>query len=219
MFHRGWFLVSAKDVNVSADLARAVRPFGVAAIEALSRTSMDRFGSDRRWAGAIVDGDVQQHALLIELRKKAPFLPVLALLGPRDVRGVNLLQSHQIEVVTYPFADANVVGFVQRALAAGFVPDDRIARLVSRLADEKALTPREVQILAASLGDEPRDRVRRRLGISENTLKTQIKGLLRKCEEPNLDTLSKNLLRAALLFAPPSSESPSVFDARPSKSA
>ncbi len=218
MFHRGWFLVSAHDVNVSAELARAVRPFGVAAIDTLSRANLDRFGSDHRWAGAIVDGSVQQHALLIELRRKAPLLPVLALLGPSDVRGVNVLQSHQIEAITYPFLDENVVGFVQRALAVGFMPDDRVGRLVRWIADEKGLTPREVQLLTASLGDEPRARVRRRLGISENTLKTQIKGLLRKCSERNLDTLSKNVLRRALLLDGPTDEPTEAAEIR-SKSA
>jgi hypothetical protein len=41
--------------------------------------------------------------------------------------------------------------------------------------------------------------VRKRLGISENTLKCQVKGLLRKCGERNMDALAKNILRTALL--------------------
>ena len=65
------------------------------------------------------------------------------------------------------------------------------------------LTPREVQIISFSLGNEPRIRMRKRLGISENTLKSQIKGLLRKCNERNVDSLAKNILRAALLVDKP----------------
>jgi FixJ family two-component response regulator len=216
MFHRGWFLVSAKDANVSADLARAVRSFGVAALEKLARSNLERVSSDNRWAGVIADGELAQQPLLIELRQRAPFLPMLALLGPSDVRGLNVLQAQQIEVMTYPYLDQNVIGFVQRALATGFIPDDRVARLVRRIAEEKDLTPREVQILTASLGDEPRERLRRRLGISENTLKTQVKGLLKKCAERNLDTLSKSLLRAALLYEQPAED---AFDQLASKSA
>jgi hypothetical protein len=63
------------------------------------------------------------------------------------------------------------------------------------------------------LGDEPRARVRRRLGITENTLKSQIRGLLRKCGERNLDALAKNLLRNALVA--PGSEHSTAFEVPP----
>ena len=62
-----------------------------------------------------------------------------------------------------------------------------VARVVSELAQARALSAREVQILTYCLGNEPRKRVRRRLGIAENTLKTQIRSLLRKCDERSVD--------------------------------
>jgi DNA-binding CsgD family transcriptional regulator len=71
--------------------------------------------------------------------------------------------------------------------------------MVTFVAETRGLTGREVQLLSYCLADEPRARVRRRLGISENTLKTQVKALLRKCGERNVDALAKNVLRAALL--------------------
>lgn len=96
-----------------------------------------------------------------------------------------------------------LVSFTQRALSASFLPHDAVARQVAQLAQRQKLTTREVQILIYALGDDPRARVRQRLGIEENTLKTQIRSLLRKCEERNLDALAKNVLRGALVAPQP----------------
>jgi DNA-binding CsgD family transcriptional regulator len=73
-----------------------------------------------------------------------------------------------------------------------------VSEAVRGLAARQKLTPRELQLLVYALGDEPRARVRRRLGISENTLKTEIRGLIRKCGARNADALAKQVLREAL---------------------
>jgi DNA-binding CsgD family transcriptional regulator len=99
---------------------------------------------------------------------------------------------------------------VQRALANSFVPCERVSSTIAHMAETRALTAREVQLVSYCLGDEPRARVRRRLGITENTLKSQIRGLLRKCGERNLDALAKNLLRSALVA--PGSELSTLFE-------
>jgi DNA-binding CsgD family transcriptional regulator len=99
-----------------------------------------------------------------------------------------------------PLSQPILTSFVQRALTHNFVPSDRVARIIARMAESRRLTAREVQLLGYCLGDEPRARVRRRLGITENTLKTQVRGLLRKCGERNLDALAKNVLRSALVL-------------------
>ena len=78
-----------------------------------------------------------------------------------------------------------------------------MARLVEGLAQRCQLTAREVQLVSYCLANESRALVRKRLGITENTLKTQVRGLLRKCNERNVDSLAKNLLRAALLLDGP----------------
>jgi DNA-binding NarL/FixJ family response regulator len=143
-------------------------------------------------------------SFLATLRLRAPTLPVLVALKASDPVAVNRLQALNVETVILPVPEPNLVGFVQRAFATGFLPDDRVARMIAHVAAERFLTAREVQLLAFSLGNEPRERVRRRLGIEENTLKTQIRGLLRKCGERNLDALAKNVLRAALHAEKPS---------------
>ena len=203
MFHRGWFLISVGDPMLSQQLTRVVSAYGVASCEPLGPKSLEHLVSSRRWAGCIADASSSNLSFLSALRTRAPSLPVLMALRVCDLTSVNRLQSLNVESVVMPVPEPNLVGFVQRAFAASFLPDDRVARMVSPLAAERDLTARELQLLAFSLGNEPRERVRRRLGIQENTLKTQIRGLLRKCGERSVDSLAKNVLRAALLSEKP----------------
>jgi DNA-binding NarL/FixJ family response regulator len=150
-----------------------------------------------------------EHGALEKLeraRRLAPHLPILALLEETDAALINALQQRGAEVAVLPVHAPNLVSFAQRSLSASFLPHDRVARTVAQLAASQRLTAREVQILTYSLGNEPRARVRRRLGIGENTLKTQVRTLLRKCNERSVDALAKNVLRAALLMDRPELE-------------
>jgi len=207
MFHRGWFLISVGDPWLSQQLVRVVSGYGVARCEPLSESHVHELASSRRWAGCITDSSPTNLSRLAALRQRAPVLPLLVAIPSGQTTAINPLQAHDVEVVVMPVPEPNLVGFVQRALVSGFLPDERVARLLAHLAAERGLTAREVQLVSFGLGNEPRDRVRRRLGIGENTLKTQIRCLLRKCGERSVDALAKNLLRAALLAEkPPTAE-------------
>jgi DNA-binding NarL/FixJ family response regulator len=152
-----------------------------------------------RFAGVIAEQGPGLEAWIRALRRRAPGLPVLVLTPLLDGAFFGRLNAENVEVAMLPLHVPQLVTFVQRALANDFLPHERVGRLLAFLAERHGLTAREVQLVSYCLGDESRARVRRRLGISENTLKTQIKALLRKCGERNVDALAKNLLRAALL--------------------
>lgn len=207
MFHRGWFHISVVEEHVGFELAKVVQRFGTARVRLSCGKPDLGIDTNGRFAGVIVecqqDGDVEAVA---ELARRLPELPVLVLLRETNGAYINRLQALGVSVCVLPVFAPAVVAFVQRALASTFLPHDRVARLLSQVAHDRGLTAREVQILSYCLGDEPRARVRRRLGISENTLKTQIKGLLRKCEERNVDALAKNILRMAVLGDPVSTQ-------------
>jgi DNA-binding CsgD family transcriptional regulator len=201
MFQRGWFLVDVQDTVLLRDLCRVVQRYGVArAVPADGGGQCAELLSEAgRVAGVFVQLDDVQAGRASDWRQRVPMLPILALARGLD-RGVhNRLQEQGIEVAMLPVQAPSIVSFSQRALSASFLPHDGVSRVVAHLAVTRHLTAREVQILASSLANEPRNRVRRRLGVAENTLKTQIRGLLRKCEERSVDALAKNVLRAALL--------------------
>jgi DNA-binding NarL/FixJ family response regulator len=202
MFHRGWFWLNTGSEALDARIEEVARHYGVLRAGPLDEAGVEVARDPRRWAGLITGIHGNLFALEV-LRRRAPTLPILALVSDPQPALVNMLQARGIEIAALPVDVARLTAFVQRAFASSFLPDDRVAGTLQSLAERAQLTPREVQIIAFSLGNEPRVRMRKRLGISENTLKTQIRGLLRKCNERNVDSLAKNILRAALLVDRP----------------
>jgi DNA-binding NarL/FixJ family response regulator len=199
VFHRGWFQVVVRDARLHEALVDTLRLYSTARLSREDGKAWPELGATQRFAGVIVEHAPGLEAWLGKLRQSAPSLPVLVLTPVVDAAFLARLQARNIEIATMPVHLPQLVAFVQRALVSDYLPHDRVARMVAHLATARDLTPREVQLVSFCLGDETRARVRRRLGISENTLKTQIKSLLRKCGERNVDALAKNLLRAALL--------------------
>jgi DNA-binding NarL/FixJ family response regulator len=199
MFQRGWFHIDVRRQELLPDLLGAVHQYGPARVKPLSAEVVSELAREGRFAGLIVQPMPDTQAWLTRLSALAPGLPVLALLERADAAQINHLQSRGVATMCLPLQLANTVSFVQRALTQHFVPCARVGSLIAHMAETRALTAREVQLVSYCLGDEPRSRVRRRLGITENTLKSQIRGLLRKCGERNLDALAKNVLRSALV--------------------
>jgi DNA-binding NarL/FixJ family response regulator len=198
MFHRGWFWLHTGSSALDEHIVSITRHYGVLRTGTLDEAGSELARDPRRWAGLITE--VSSNLFAVDaLRRRAPTLPILALVDSPQPALVNMLQARGIELAALPLDTPRLTAFVQRAFATSFLPDERVAGLVQGLAERAQLTAREVQIISFCLGNEPRLRVRKRLGISENTLKSQIKGLLRKCNERNVDSLAKNLLRAALL--------------------
>lgn len=211
MFQRGWFHIDVKQTDLVAEFAPVVRQYGPTRCAPLNAQVIDELAQPGRFAGAIVQVHPDNFEPLELLIARAPALPVLALLGPAQRSLLNMLTARGITCAVLPLQSAVVVNFVQRALTHNFVPNARVVSTIAHLAETRALTAREVQLVSYCLGDEPRARVRRRLGITENTLKSQIRGLLRKCGERNLDSLAKNVLRTSLLsYALPESSGEST---------
>jgi len=212
MFQRGWFHLDVRCSELLPELLPVVRQYGPARVSPLDAQAVSELASDARFAGLIVQLQAESLGWLDKLFARAPGLPVLALLERGDSALINLLQARGVATAVLPLQTANVENFVQRALTNSFVPCDRVSSTIAHLASTRMLTAREVQLVSYCLGDEPRARVRRRLGITENTLKSQIRGLLRKCGERNLDALAKNLLRTALLAPRPEQQEAFVHD-------
>jgi len=200
VFQRAWFHVSAEDGREAAHVAGLVQRF--ATVRIVCGPSASALGplEPPRFAGAILVVATSEGALAraSALRQGAPSLPMLALLPELRAECVDALQALGVEVASARAHPASVIAFVQRALAVHFAGSPRVAGVVRQLAAERGLTPRELQLLVYALGDEPRARIRRRLGISENTLKSEVRGLIRKCGARNSDALAKHVLRNAL---------------------
>ncbi len=127
-------------------------------------------------------------------------MPILALASSASCELINGVHEQRAELVVKPVADSNVVSFTQRALLSGWLPDARVSAWLDELSRRYDLTPREVQLIVYTLGNEPRTKMMRRLGITENTLKSQVRALLRKFGARSLDGLAKFVLSGALVW-------------------
>lgn len=200
MLQRGFFLLAAREAGTTHTVLAQMQQFAVTRRVDSLREAMPLLVPHSHWFGLVVDlGTVRDDAVetLAALRKSQGELSILARCKSPSVAQVNTLKGLRIEVVPELAVLPRISSFMRRALVTGWHPDARVAEWVDELAVRHNLTVREVQLAAYSLGHEPRARVRRRLGISENTLKTQVRGLLRKLRAPSLNALSQRLCQEA----------------------
>ena len=139
-------------------------------------------------AGMLVDVNLPDGLgtdLIREIRRRDPVLPILMLTGSD-------------ERVFKPIVTESLERFSARAVARASSGDDSLAAVVSELVSSHGLSPREVQVLTLSLGGTPRVALTDEMGVSDNTVKTTVRHLLRKTTADTLDDLVQYVMRAAL---------------------
>jgi DNA-binding NarL/FixJ family response regulator len=186
--------------------------------ESWARALLQRYGVVRRlssyqgttgpnarkpWTGVVLDLDhldAQPVALIQQIRKAHPLVAMLAIGSVANAETVNALQAAGAEFAMRPIDEVDLASFTRRALVGGRVPNPCLAAYVDELARVHSFTPREVQLVAHALGNESREEAINRLGVTHNTLKSQVRTLLKKCGERSMDGLAKMILRDALFF-------------------
>jgi DNA-binding NarL/FixJ family response regulator len=152
-------------------------------------------------AGMLVDVNLPDGLgtdLIREIRRRDPVLPILMLTGS-DERGLaNEAHALGVEFVFKPIVTESLERFSARAVARASSGDDSLAAVVSELVSSHGLSPREVQVLTLSLGGTPRVALTDEMGVSDNTVKTTVRHLLRKTTADTLDDLVQYVMRAAL---------------------
>ncbi len=109
-------------------------------------------------------------------------------------------------VVHAPLRDGVVLAFaraVTSAIACASTDGAGLRATIDAHAWRWRLSPRETELLAHAVQGTSREQILAVMGVSENTLKTQIRALLRKADSNNLDELVGDVLRAALPVAAP----------------
>ncbi len=201
MPHSGELLVVEDDFRNAKTLARLLGRFRTTRIAASVVEARALLKDGTRWTGLVVDVglpdgsglDVAGYA-----RGLFPLLPVLVLTGRNDRSVINRSHKLRAEFVCKPASEADLFGFVRRAVTFERVPDERLAWLIDELAEHCELTPREVDVVAAAVANTPRQQLLETFQISENTLKSQVRSVLRKTGFESLDALAKSLLHDAL---------------------
>jgi two-component system vancomycin resistance associated response regulator VraR len=136
--------------------------------------------------------------LIREIRRRDPVLPILMLTGSDERGWANEAHALGVEFVFKPIVTESLERFSARAVARASSGDDSLAAVVSELVSSHGLSPREVQVLTLSLGGTPRVALTDEMGVSDNTVKTTVRHLLRKTTADTLDDLVQYVMRAAL---------------------
>lgn len=202
MSQPGFLLVTADEGLFSA-LVPALQSFSVVRRARNHSEALSALRTKGRWAGVVLDLDHPERErgdFLGQLRELQPLVSVLAVTSRASVELVNRVHAFRAELVLKPVGSDNLLSFARRGLAHAYLPDERVAARIDALARERSLTVRECQLLIYTLGNDSRLQMLRRLGVSPNTLKTQVRALLRKCQAPCMDTLATMVLRDALVF-------------------
>lgn len=165
-----------------------------------------------RWAGVIQELELPDGSgleLLSEVRALFPLLPVLVLTSLADPPAINRVHVLRAEYHCKPTRRRALRGFLQHAVALDRVRDGRVATIIASCVQRYGLSPRETELLAAAVAGTPRKTLADELGTTENTLKTQVRQLLRKCDQKSLEELGRVVLREAITSnRPPSSQEP-----------
>lgn len=160
------------------------------AVSGVSRlASARKLVEGRSIAGAILDAAVADGSgfdLIDELRQQTPNLPLLFVTAQLDDETLNRAHLVNVPIVARDTCAPNLQHFSAQVATQLACTRDGLADILLQLTHEKRLSAREAQLLAVAVHGIPRAHLARRLGISENTIKSQIRSLLDKTQKASL---------------------------------
>jgi len=198
------FLLLAPDKQERESWQARLEPFG--SVRTTRTAESARREVDRARAGYTalvveVDVDTREVQRLIQaMRKQAPAAPIL-LVTEEPARGTKVLQAAGVRTALRGSAFEETRYFIGAAVALAQTENPAIAQAIEGLARNHEMTVKQMQLTALSTTDIDRESLIDGLGVSQNTVKTRIRHLLRMHEVETLDGLGKRVLRDALARA------------------
>jgi len=177
-------LIVEDDPSLGRSLHRGTRTWFEPVLAHSVKQALEIIEAGLDVAGAVVDiglPDGTGFDVVAALRSRHDEVPVLILTGSNDPATINRAHALRAEFVCKPFFAENLAQFVQRALSMRPpATQDRLSTTISAIARDCHLSARETQILSLAVEGIPRSHIAEALGVSENTIKTQIRSLLDK---------------------------------------
>ncbi len=195
------FLLLSPDDDRRAEWRHRLRRHGaVRVVDSVEAAKNELEPARRTWLAFIVDADGDGRAvqrLLKQMRRAAPEAPGLLMAeeAPRSAEGLEEVGFRYLPRAASP---AEVRYFLGHAIALAVTKDPDVAAAVEAIGRERSLTIKQMELTALAATDLSRDTLIEGLGVSQNTVKTRIRQLLRIHQEDSMDSLGKTVLRAAL---------------------
>jgi DNA-binding NarL/FixJ family response regulator len=215
----GHFIVVESDSGTQETLLAVCRAFRSAEGARDLGRAHAIFSAQRQIIGLITELDLPDGngvELVKSVRRHRPLLPILVLTSRTDPNTINALHGLRTEFLCKPTRRRALKGFLRRAVAFERLKDVRVAELIDIYARRHRLTPRETDLVIGAVAGMSRDALGNQLGTSQNTLKTQVRSLLRKCGLTSLDELARLVLSEMLVIDAHPDSNPYPSDSPPS---
>lgn len=189
------FLIVDDNPVVARALVRMLDRYGVCQSAVSASDAEHYIASGRAWDGLVIDihlGDGSGLDVLASARQIHAQTPALVLSGTLDRESVNRAAMLNARFICKPCGTSELAPFVSDVLAR--TTRDRVYVATERARHRWALSPREAEIVNATLRGRPRDEYVASSGMSINTYKTHVRKLLEKADYENLATLAVDLL-------------------------
>ncbi len=129
-----------------------------------------------------------------QLRQQRPLMPILLQVDRAERALLSLAYFQAFEISTGRDHDAKVLRFVERVVERPRTTADQLDEQVAELARDFGLTPSERRIAAAAVRGMSRSDLLASFDVSVNTLKSQIRSILKKTGFHSLNDLCRVVL-------------------------
>ncbi len=194
-------LVVEDERTVARGVRRVLKQIRGVTVVSTVAEAMAQLSPEHEWSALIVDvGLPDGNGLDVARAARAalPLLPILVLTGRNDHGTINEAHRLRASYRCKPVDAGEIVAFVEEARSFEDITETQLALAVDEVASECGLTPREASVVRASLLPLSRQALLSTLGVSENTLKTHVKGVLKKTGHDSMHSLRLALLRNVL---------------------
>lgn len=193
------FLLSVEDEKHRSDLMGALHASSISA-ESVALDVVAQRGRLEGVDALLVELSSNGSArvdLLRRIRERSPDVPILCALPDASAARLDELFLLRIDVCGRPFSNGAIVRFVERCRTHPPVGAAALAERIRKAATATGLSRRETELLALATEGLPRRAIAEALSVSENTVKAQIRSLLKKTGARSLAVLGQQVLRGA----------------------
>jgi DNA-binding NarL/FixJ family response regulator len=194
------FLVVDDEASTARALTRVLERAGPSVVASSVAEARQRL-CETRWAGMVIDLHLQDGSGLDVLRfarehgNDARAILLSGALEPGAINGAFALGA---KCLCKPCPIEHLTHFAREAiLEQGEIPT-RLTRAVSELAARHSLTPAQTEIVLSTVQGIDRATIVASRRVSENTHKTQVRGILRKTRTLSLGELRDRVLRSVV---------------------
>jgi DNA-binding NarL/FixJ family response regulator len=196
---QGCFLVVDDEPLATRCFSRVLSRFGSIATAFSVVEARERLRASMAWCGLVIDlrlPDGSGLDVLAFARRQGTRAPAIVLSGEMDAEAINGAYALDAKCLCKPCPSEHLRQFAHEALVSAQEVPTKITKAVSAIATKHALTPAQTEILMSAVRGIDRASIVAARHVSENTHKTQVRGILRKTRTLSLGELRDQVLRS-----------------------